>query len=157
MGDGDSGGVGRGGGVWVCGGVGFTRIDDSRPADQTEAEPSPHLHRIKILFRFSLFETGIRTCASPKSGKILSLSHIRMTRAGCKMIQSRKRAFYKMFLSFFVFVLFFLRLFLCYGVKVGGEKCLLSRQPFHTMNPSPLCKYKMRNRIMHVFPKICFL
>lgn len=49
------------------------------------------------------------------------------------------------------------RLFLGCGVKVGGEKCLLSQQPLHTMNPSPLGKYKKRNRIMHVFLKFAFM
>lgn len=147
---------GEEGGLGVCvGGWGSLEL---MTADQLTRRRPNHLHiytESKSSFAFLSLKRESVLVHLPKLGKILSLSHIRITRAGCKTIQSRKRAFYKMFL--FLFVLFFLRLFLCYGVKVGGEKCLLSRQPFHTMNPSPLCKYKMRNRIMHVFPKICFL
>lgn len=110
------------------------------------AEPTRHLHQHQLSFSF--FATGIHICASPKLGKILSLSQIRIT--------GKKFAFNKMF--FFSPRLF--PLLWCKGWRggwgVGGE-CLLSRQPFHTMNPSPHGKYKKRNRIMHVFLKLSFM
>lgn len=59
------------------------------------------------------------------------------------------KAFYKVFFSHTTAPLLW-----CKG---WGEKCLLSRQPFHRMNPSPLGKYKKRNRIMHVFLKFAFM
>lgn len=40
---------------------------------------------------------------------------------------------------------------------MGGGGCLLSQQPFHKMDPSPLGKYKKRNRIMHVLLKFAFM
>lgn len=154
------GGFGRGMGK----GVGFTWIDDSGPAEQAEVTTSLSLNQLDIhapnqdhhsrsCFCF-LWKRESVLVHLPESGKILSLSHIRITCVGHSL---EKKRFSEMFFFFFLF----LRLLsLLWRKGWGGKMPFVTTTFFIQWTPPPSVntkKKKKRNRIMHVFLKFAFM
>lgn len=108
------------------------------------AEPTRHSRPesespLAVVFLLSLKRESVLVHL-PESGKILSLSHIRITCVGHSL---EKKRFSEMFFFFFFIPTTVIS---AMAERLGGKNAFCHDNLFHTMNPSPLGKYKKKKK-----------